>query len=594
MPRNRASSSGGGKGCGRYAAVVEKGENAWKREWSSFMSGVTLKRLRDGTSSVALKASADIERQLVAREASSSSSPIAAAQDHANNVEVNDDGIPVGMIASHASFSYLFSSPAERRAEREARERAELERRQAHKRELMARKDPLSVLSKHQRAMHDAELRGLQLEGMTRKELRSFLHLTVTEAQRRAEAQSREFKLHDLMDEKLAWYQQGPHPIDLIAEKLVRRKAEKKAKQLGLKYNYLAPHPSWLAKRAQRRRESLLVGLGKRLIFSERVTGEDVDGGPAVSTSKVMVTDPLHHVTVPLSEMGRLLRQNVSASPSAAAAADASVEAAAGSSNDDEVREGKGADEEGVQHLGGEVDHGQRGHVTATQKKAVPASSTVPRAGGGSSMCPGKYASAEAGDNGIDKDAAHVRLRDEVVLHDPSRIATSWVRSVARNRVTALAIQQMNRTTNFLSSELVKGPSLRQEDALRDNDLPPRGLSAAPVAEVATALASSSKRTAAASTQSCAAGKDRKRVRVAGGEGEDFEGRRRRRGVEASASELQTKEPRCTAAPSAHPHAVHASTASVKSAAAAAPRKAKAVKRAQEARRQKTASEPQI
>ncbi|CAG9571033.1 conserved hypothetical protein [Leishmania major strain Friedlin] len=574
MPRNRSSGDdggGGGKRGGRYAAVVEKGENAWKREWSSFMSGVNLKRLRDGTSGVTLKASADIERQLVAREAAPSSSSVAGEHDNGNDVEVNADGIPLGAIASHASFSYLFSSPAERRAERDARERAEAERRQAHKRELMAKKDPLSVLSKHQRAMHNAEQRGLQLDGMTRKERRSFLHLTVTEAQRKAEEQSREFKLHDLMDEKLAWYQQGPHPIDLIAEKLVRRKAEKKGKQLGLKYNYLAPHPSWLAKRAQRRRESLLVGLGKRLIFLERVTGEDKDDATTVPSSEVMVTDPLHHLTVPLSEMGRLLGQHGSASLSAAAAAaadaDALVTAAAGSSSGDDIEDVKGADEEGAQHLGGEVDRGHRGDVTAARKKAVSASSAASSAGGCSSASPGKRASGEAGDDGVGNDAAQMRLPDVVVLQDPSRIATSLVRTVARDRTTALAIQQINRTTNFLSSGLVKGPSLRPEDALPGNGLSPRGLGAAPAAAALTpspkssmvaasmqdSAANSTKGAATTSRGASAAGRGRRRVRVADGEEEGGERRRHRRGADVSAGESQTKTSKPTASPSPRP-----------------------------------------
>ncbi|AYU77157.1 hypothetical protein, conserved [Leishmania donovani] len=597
MPRSRSSSSGddggGGKRRGRYAAVVEKGENAWKREWSSFMSGVNLKRLRDGTSGVALKASADIERQLVAREAASSSSPAAGAHGSGNGVEVNDDGIPLGAIASHASFSYLFSSPAERRAERDARERAESERRQAHKRELMAKKDPLSVLSKHQRAMHDAEQRGLQLDGMTRKERRSFLQLTVTEAQRKAEEQSREFKLHDLMDEKLAWYQQGPHPIDLIAEKLVRRKAEKKAKQLRLKYNYLAPHPSWLAKRAQRRRESLLVGLGKRLIFSESVTGEDKDDDTTVPTSEVMVTDPLHHLTVPLSEMGRLLGQQGSASLSAAAAADADalVTVAAGSSSGDDIEDVKGADEEGAQHLGGEVGRGHRGDVTATRKKAVSASSAASSAGGCSSASPGKCASGEAGNDGVDNDAAQVRLPDVVVLQDPSRIATSFVRTVARDRTTALAIQQINRTTNFLSSGLVKGPSLRPEDALPGNCLPSRGLGTPPAAAALTpspkntaaalkqdSAAGGAKHAAATSRRSSAASRGRERVRVADGEEEGGERRRHRRGADASPAESQTKKSKHTTSPSPRPRGARAPTSPVKSPAAVALRKAKKVK----------------
>ncbi|KAG5483477.1 hypothetical protein CUR178_07798 [Leishmania enriettii] len=552
MPHNRVSSSGGGGGSrshrGRYAAVVEKGENAWKREWSSFMSGVNLKRLRDGTSGVALKASADIERQLEAQDGAPASSPVAGAHASEGDVKVNDDGIPLGAVASHPSFSYLFSSPAERRAEREALRRAERERRQALKRELMAKKDPLSALSKHQRALHEAKQRGLQLDGMTRKERREFLHLTVTEAQRKAAEQSREFKLHDLMDEKLDWYQQGPHPIDLIAEKLVRRKAEKKAKQLGLKYNYLAPHPSWLAKRAQRRRESLLVGLGKRLVFSERVTGENSGADAAVPASEVMVTDPLHHITVPLREMGLLLGQHSSAPPSAVVAADgdadAVMEAAVGSSTCDDVGEATDADEEEAPLMSGEAGRAHGSDVAGTRKPSVSASSSAASARRSGRPLAEKRTSGEAGDGVVDSNATQARLPDAMVLQNPSRIATSVVRSVVRSRTTALAMQQLNRTTNFLSSRLVKGPGLRPEDAPLENSLPARGRSALPAA-VAVALTSPSKSSAAASKRPSSAkgardaatalrcpsatSDDRKRVRAADGDNEDGEYRRRGR-----------------------------------------------------------------
>ncbi|KAG5509573.1 hypothetical protein JKF63_06278 [Porcisia hertigi] len=559
MPRDTSSSSsstgGVGHGRGRYAAVVEKGESAWKREWSSFISGVNLKRLRDGTSGVALKASADIERQI----------EVGGIQGMGSGVEVNDDGIPSGASASPANFSYLFSSAAERRAERDARDRAEKERRQAQKRELMAKKDPLSVLSKHQRAVHEAQQRGLQLDGMSRKERRDFLHLTVTEAQKKAEEQSREFKLHDLMDERLAWYQQGPHPIDLIAETLVRRKADKKAKQLGLKYNYLAPHPSWVAKRAQRRRECLLVGLGKRLVFSERMTGEDKEDDANASGCEVMVTDPLHNLTVSLREMGLLLGHQ---SPSAAAAsgeAGALVEAAASSRSGDDTEEATGANKE-VQHVGGGAVRGHRNRAAGSQKTVESAPSVGTSAGQSRSPpLPGKRNSSEADDESVEEAAAHVRLPNVGVLQDPSRIATSFVRRVVRDRTTALAIQQLNRTTNYLSSELVKGPSLRPEDAQLENSFRVRGLStpqvaAAPAAAAAatsTNLMSSpkSKDAAAASKRSpVASPSDRKRAREITGGDNNGERRLRRRGgdggADASATEAKPRKSKHTTSPS--------------------------------------------
>ncbi|KPI89702.1 hypothetical protein ABL78_1195 [Leptomonas seymouri] len=445
MPRS-SSSGGGGSGSRktgdssdrkRYAPVVEKGENAWKREWSSFMSGVNLKRLRDGTSGVSLKASADIGQleptaaALTATTASASAyGPSAPNADTAGDVGVNSDGIPLNAGAASASFAYLFSSPAERRAEREAREREEREQRLAKKRARMAQEDPLSVMSKHQRALHDAAQRGLQLDGMNRKARRDFLHLTVSEAQKKAAEQSRAFRLHDLMDAKLEWYQQGPHPVDLIAEKLVRRKAEKKAKQLGLKYNYLAPHASWLAKRAQRRREGLLVGLGKRLVFNEEVDEAAAEKGG--DTITMTVTDPLHQRTVPLRDMGLLLAPATIAPMAAAdgetmeeAAADAAVESAMREDNDSDSADGR------------ERDRSSGPPATGSAPAVTPA-----------------------------------LLPDVGVLQDPSKLATSFVRSVVRDRATAVAIQQLNRTTTFLSPDLVKGPSLTPEDTTAAQGLP--------------------------------------------------------------------------------------------------------------------------
>jgi hypothetical protein len=71
------------------------------------------------------------------------------------------------------------------------------------------------------------------------------------------------------MDPFMQWYQQGPYPIDLIAEKLVIKKALKHARQQSLKYNYLTVHPSWVASRARKRRETQLVPLGLHVHFTE-------------------------------------------------------------------------------------------------------------------------------------------------------------------------------------------------------------------------------------------------------------------------------------------------------------------------------------
>ena len=56
----------------------------------------------------------------------------------------------------------------------------------------------------------------------------------------------------------------------VIAEKLVNRKATKRAKQLGLRYNYLLVHPSWMASRDRKRRDaSEMASTGVKFHFDE-------------------------------------------------------------------------------------------------------------------------------------------------------------------------------------------------------------------------------------------------------------------------------------------------------------------------------------
>ncbi|EKF37613.1 hypothetical protein MOQ_002193 [Trypanosoma cruzi marinkellei] len=249
----------------RYAAKVEKGENAWRREWSSFMSGINMKELRKG-GGVILPKSADLEV-----------------------AEPNSRG-------DACNFSYLFASPAEKKAARLAKQREGDERRKKDAlQKARQSSDPLAHLSKHERTLLEARQRGLKIDGMTRKEVRQFLHLTISKEQQEAERHQEAFRPHELMDKKLQWYQQGPHPIDIIAEKLVVRKAAKKAKQLGLRYNYLMPHASWLAKREQRRRERLLVGLGRRYVFDEEGRMMDMFGNYVDTvSSSTAVTQSMH------------------------------------------------------------------------------------------------------------------------------------------------------------------------------------------------------------------------------------------------------------------------------------------------------------
>lgn len=211
----------------RYAPVTQKDESVWKREWAGFMCGVNMKTLRDGSNKVSVQSSKDLS----------------------NEVGDSEHNGP--------TFSYLFESPAEKKAARREKEKKNA-------------KKEAERISKHQQAILEAQSKGLQFPGMNRKEKRKFLHLSMSAEEAELEKKAAtDLKPHELMDEKIAWYQQGPYPIDVISEKLVRRKAEKKGRQLQLRYNYLLPHPSWIAKRSQRRKEASVAALGKRIIFDD-------------------------------------------------------------------------------------------------------------------------------------------------------------------------------------------------------------------------------------------------------------------------------------------------------------------------------------
>lgn len=238
----------------RYAAASEKGENAWQREWGGFISGV--KMTEQGTA-VKLPQCMDYERQ------------------------------------NNSNFSYLFDTPAQKKAERLAKKKQEEEIKKKQKQERLLKKmkeahargekvevdwdDPFNERSKHTQALVEAQKRGLRLEGMNRKQKREFLHLSVSKQQQEALEHQKEMKPQDLMDERKQWYQQGPYPLDLIAEKLVIKKALKHARQNGLKYNYLTVHPSWVASRATKRRDAKLEALGVRVTFDDDGTVVEQD-----------------------------------------------------------------------------------------------------------------------------------------------------------------------------------------------------------------------------------------------------------------------------------------------------------------------------
>jgi hypothetical protein len=222
-PTLREEKTSTSKAKGRYAATVERGPSAWSKEWSGFMSGIEMK---DSGARVKLSAKADLS-----------------------------------LDASAAGFSYLFQSPADKKKLREEKLQAAEEKKRAKREQVR--------LSKMQEAVEEAKKRGINVaeSGLNRKRRRELLHLTESEAAAPI-AQPTPPKPHELMDPKLAWYQQGPFPLDVVSEKLVSKKAEKKAKLLGLKYNYLLPHPSWIAARRLHRIYEKDFWLGTRTVLS--------------------------------------------------------------------------------------------------------------------------------------------------------------------------------------------------------------------------------------------------------------------------------------------------------------------------------------
>jgi hypothetical protein len=220
----------------RYAAEVERGAGAavWRKEWSRFISNVDMSELGE---SVKLKRDAD----------------------HAE-------------ASANSTFSYLFKTakPADMK--------------QKYGRDARAAPAVPDGPSRMSKLIKRAEGKGVELEGLNRKERRAAVRAEATDEQivreeklaKKAEAEkaAQESALpprpkpHELMDKKLAWYQQGPSPLDIVSERLVLKKALKHARQNGWKYNYESPHPSWLASRARKRREANLTSEGTRIVFS--------------------------------------------------------------------------------------------------------------------------------------------------------------------------------------------------------------------------------------------------------------------------------------------------------------------------------------
>ena len=224
----------------RYESAVLKGPNVWQHEWSRFISGV---KMKDAGSKINLPTKMDWTAESKAEK---------------------------------SCFSYLFSSHSEKKAERakKIRRREEDDRRERIKsnRKNQTSEYELDDRSKMQQALDRAQVAGMEMVGLNRKQKRSVLRLTRAEVKTdegdlHTEAAPRRLKPHELMDPQCSWYQQGPYPLDLVAEKLVIKKAAKHAKQLGLRYNYLTVHPSWIASRAAKRLLNNIVPSGTKRIF---------------------------------------------------------------------------------------------------------------------------------------------------------------------------------------------------------------------------------------------------------------------------------------------------------------------------------------
>eukprot|EP00758_Cryptobia_borreli_P004954 Tbor_TRINITY_DN4671_c0_g1::TRINITY_DN4671_c0_g1_i1::g.14900::m.14900 len=232
----RKQATGGG---GRYSSTVEKGPSAWKQEWSGFITGI---KMTNEGKSIKLPTCMDHEKE------------------------------------RQSNYAYLFSTPAERKAERERmKKEADMKAKDQARRNRMAGVAEFDgdSRSKMARELEKAQVTGVSLQGLNRKQKRTVLRLTENNEEEEVPDNNLKksgggIKVHELMDLSKAWYQQCPYPLDEISEKLVIKKALKHAKQLNFKYNYMTVHPSWMAARARKRLiEHKTVPQGESIHFDD-------------------------------------------------------------------------------------------------------------------------------------------------------------------------------------------------------------------------------------------------------------------------------------------------------------------------------------
>lgn len=281
MPKDSGkSSSASASGAKRYAGKEKRGASEYKREWSRFMTQVGRKRTSTGLN--------PNNTLLPANQGNQQKSSSAGGELEKTTLK---PALDLQEILQSSTFSYLFHSKtaALKQKQEELKQKQDMNNLRAKRRqrnqygvdenaeeddEEAAARAERERKSKMEKAIKVAEEKGVSLEGLNRKQRRTALQLTRTEAVEQVEEARKKITPKDLMDPKLQWYQQGPYPLDEITEKLVNKKAQKHIKampelRLG-KYNWQMIHPSWLAARQRKRYENILHPLheGRRTIFA--------------------------------------------------------------------------------------------------------------------------------------------------------------------------------------------------------------------------------------------------------------------------------------------------------------------------------------
>ena len=253
----------------RYEATVEKGPTQVKKEWNNFISGVNVGK----------------EGML----------GLSKRKDYAavTNSDSIDDA-ELAMQKNMSTFSYLFSSnTAEKKQSKKATaEKIEMARK-AREQKQRETEDAENAKKGQRKKVNDMNLseyiqsladKGTPLPDdivmcKNRKEKREKMRELHEQAKEREIALDDNRKAKPDFDPKLAWYQQGG--LNEISFKKQLAKGRKRGRQLNLKYNFLIPHPSWVAAKARQKKYENLIHWGARICF------HDDDGAPPQIRSEV-------------------------------------------------------------------------------------------------------------------------------------------------------------------------------------------------------------------------------------------------------------------------------------------------------------------